>query len=232
MLESKINNVSISVIIPTLNEEQNIVSLLDYLKQMDTDLQLIIADGNSNDKTVDLARQLCLAVQSSPGRGVQMNAGANAATGDILWFLHADCRPHPDSILAMKQALSDPKIVGGGFEYNLNHPDFRFRLVEFLSNRKNRLLKWLFGDMGIFVRQEIFERMTGYSEIPLMEDMDFSKRLKQYGQIVILPQRINTSARRWIEEGYLFNSLRSWILQSAWAMGASPHLLAKWYRFK
>jgi GT2 family glycosyltransferase len=82
------------------------------------------------------------------------------------------------------------------------------------------------------VRQEIFERMAGYHEIPLMDDMDFSRRLKRYGKIVILPQRINTSARRWLEDGYILNSIRSWAFQSAWALGASPHLLAKWYRFK
>jgi len=171
-------------------------------------------------------------VESPRGRGVQMNRGAAVAQGQVLWFLHADCRPHPHSVQLIGEALSDPEVVGGGFEYALDHPGLRFRLIEFLSNRKNRLLGWLFGDMGIFVRRDIFEQMQGYKEIPLMEDMDFSKRLKTLGKVVILPQRIMTSSRRWLEEGYLLNSLRSWALQGAWVLGASPHTLAKWYRFK
>ncbi len=226
------NDFSISVIIPTLNEAGNIESLLGYLRQLNINMELIVVDAHSQDLTVALAAKLSRVIQSPPGRGIQMNHGAEVARGDVLWFLHADCRPHPDSVQAMKQALSDPIVVGGGFEYSLDHPGFRFRVVEFLSNRKNRLLKWLFGDMGIFVRREIFEQMDGYKEIPLMEDMDFSRRLQRYGKIVILPQRINTSARRWLEEGYILNSLRSWTFQSTWALGASPHLLAKWYRFK
>ncbi len=224
--------ISISAIIPTLNEQENIKSLLNYLRQLDCTLELIVADGGSVDETITESEGLSTVVHSARGRGVQMNAGAKIASGDVLWFLHADCQPHPDSIHAIKSALADPDVVGGGFEYALNHPGFRFRLVEFLSNRKNRLLQWLFGDMGIFVRREIFYRMGGYKEIPLMEDMDFSKRLKQHGKIVILPQRTKTSARRWIEEGYILNSLRSWALQSAWVLGASPYALAKWYRFK
>ena len=226
------NDLSISVIIPTLNEEENIESLLKYLKQLDNRLQLIIVDADSKDKTVAVAKKLSRVVRSSPGRGVQMNEGANIATGDIFWFLHADCRPHPVSIQAMKQSFAYENIFCGGFEYNLSHPGFRFRLVEFLSNRKNRRLKWLFGDMGIFVLRDIFEQMGGYQDIPLMEDMDFGKRLKQYGNVVILPLRMNTSARRWIEEGYILNAIRSWALQSAWALGAAPNTLARFYRFK
>lgn len=223
---------SISAIIPTLNEQGNIKSLLDYLRQLDPRVELIIADGGSSDETVSLAEGLSRVVHADRGRGAQMNAGANNATGEALWFLHADCRPHPDSIQAIQLALADEAVVGGGFEYALEHPAFRFRVVEFLSNRKNHLLQWLFGDMGIFVRREIFERMGGYKEIPLMEDMDFSKRLKQYGKMVILPQRMKTSARRWIKEGYVLNSLRTWLFQSAWALGASPETLARFYKFK
>ena len=223
---------SISVIIPTLNEQENIETLISYLHRLDSALELIIADAGSVDRTVEKARNLSKVIHSARGRGVQMNEGAKAATGDILWFIHADCRPHPASIDAMAQALANENIIGGAFEYRLNQPGFKFRLAENLSNYKNRLLKLLFGDMGIFVRREIFEKMGGYKEIPLMEDMDFSKRLKKRGKIVILPQRMNTSARRWIEDGYLLNSIRSWTFQSAWALGTSPYKLARWYRFK
>ena len=227
-----VSTYSISVIIPTLNEAQNIERLLSYLHQLDSTLELIVSDAGSADNTVEQAKYVSKVVHSARGRGIQMNEGAKAATGDVLWFIHADCFPPSDSVNAIRQALIDPEVVGGGFEYSLNHPAFRFRVIEVLSNRKNRMLKLLYGDMGIFVRREIFNQMGGYEEIPLMEDMDFSKRLKQYGKITILPQRMTTSARRWIEDGFVLNSIRSWLFQIAWALGASPYKLAKWYRFK
>ena len=223
---------SFSVIIPTLNEADNIESLLAYLTQLDKEIELIVVDSESSDNTELLAKKYAKVIQAPKrGRGAQMNAGAQVAIGDILWFLHADCRPHADSINVMREALANPKVVGGGFGYFLDHPGLHFRLAETLSNYKNRLLKWLFGDMGIFIRRHIFKRMGGYAEIPLMEDMNFCKRLKKNGEIVILPQRMKTSARRWLEEGYIKNSVRSWLLQSAWVLGASPQKLAKWYKF-
>jgi rSAM/selenodomain-associated transferase 2 len=223
---------SISVIIPTRNEAENIESLLRYLQQQDRNIEIIVVDAASTDTTAEIAKRRSKVIQSGKGRGMQMNAGAKAASGEVFWFIHADCYPPPGAVDEINRALNDPSIVGGGFEYALNHPAFRFRVVEFLSNGKNRLLKWLFGDMGIFVRREIFEKMGGYAEIPLMEDMDFSQRLKKYGKIVIFHQRMQTSARRWIEDGFILNSLRSWTLQGAWSLGATPDLLAKFYRFK
>ena len=223
---------AISVVIPTLNEGPQIQDLLQYLERLDPNLDLIVADGDSNDDTVERAQLLARVVPAPRGRGAQMNAGAEAATGEILWFIHADCRPHADSVKAIQQVLTDRSIVGGGFEYDLDQTGFRFRLTVTTSNLKNRILKWLFGDMGIFVRSEVFEQLGGYKEIPLMEDMDFCKRLKRMGKIVILPLRMQTSARRWLEEGWGKVSIRSWLLQTAWAVGVSPHWLARWYRFK
>ena len=161
-----------------------------------------------------------------------MNAGAREATGQVLWFLHADCRPHPDSLTAIQGALADESIVGGGFEFNLDSPGLHYRLVERLSNLKNRMLKLLYGDMGIFVRADVFWRMDGFKEVPLMEDMDFSRRLKRMGKTTILPLTMRTSARRWRREGWLKNIVRNWLLQIAWTAGVSPNILAKWYRFK
>lgn len=223
---------SISVIIPTLNEAPNVKQLLPYLKNIDQNIEIIVSDGNSSDNTIEEAKSLARVVRAPRCRGVQMNAGAGVAYGDILWFLHADCRPHPDSTTAVRQALADPRVVGGGFEYNFDHSLWIFRLPEITSNFKNRLLKLLFGDMGIFVRKDVFEKMGGYRELPLMEDMDFCKRLKKMGRIVILPQRVNTSARRWMEEGIWINVVRNTLLKMAWTIGVKPRILAKWYKFK
>lgn len=221
----------ISVVIPTLNEGSNIEELIHLLNQLDEELEIIVSDGNSSDDTISRAEPFAKIVQGPRGRGVQMNAGARIGSGDILWFLHADCRPHPDSVIIMRRALTDSRVVGGAFEYNLNYPGLFFRLTEITSNGKNRILNLIYGDMGIFVRRTVFEKMGGYSEIPLMEDMDLCRRLKQYGEIVILPYRTDTSARRWIEEGILKNLLRNYALQLAWAIGVSPDTLAKRYPF-
>ena len=222
----------LSIIIPTLNEAENIHNLLCYLKRLDYQAERIVADGGSSDDTVKKVGSLARIVSAPLGRGAQMNAGARIASGEILWFIHADCRPHPDSIRAIRSALADTRIVGGGFRYSLDISGFRYRLSEVTSNLKNRMLKLLFGDMGIFVRRGVFEKMGGYKEIPLMEDMDICRRMKKIGKIVILPLVMETSARRWIEEGWGKHSIRSWLLQSAWALGASPTFLAKWYQFK
>ncbi|UCE19639.1 MAG: TIGR04283 family arsenosugar biosynthesis glycosyltransferase [Gemmatimonadota bacterium] len=223
--------ISISIIIPTLNESDTITALLRYLQELDPKIERIVADGESSDDTVRKARPLAQVVQATRGRGSQMNAGAYASSGDVLWFLHADCRPHHDSLKAIRGVLRNQKIVGGGFQYCLHQIGFHYRIAETLSNYKNRVLGLLYGDMGVFVRRPVFNEMGGYTEIPLMEDMDFSRRLKRFGDIVILPHKIQTSARRWVEEGYVKNSVRSWMLQSGWALGISPHRLARFYRF-
>jgi rSAM/selenodomain-associated transferase 2 len=223
---------SITVIIPTFNESSHVKALLVYLRRLNRKMELMVSDGGSTDGTSDIAKPLAGVLRSRKGRGAQMNAGAAIADGEILWFLHADCHPHPDSIEEMLRALGNPAVAGGGFEYDLDHPGLIFRLTEFFSNRKNRLLKLLYGDMGIFVRKEVFEKMGGFKEIPLMEDMDFCKRLKKHGKIIIIPKRISTSAKRWIEEGAVKNLVRNWLLQIAWSLGASPDALSKHYKFK
>lgn len=221
----------ICAIIPTLNEEAQIDSLLAYLKNLDPHLQLIVSDGGSTDATVRIAGKQARVISAARGRGAQMNHGAAQVSEDILWFVHADCRPHPQSVRSIRQALLDPNTVGGAFEYNLDDRRFIFRLSEYLSNKKNKWLKLFYGDMGIFVRRAVFEKMGGYRQIPLMEDMDFCKRLKKMGTVVILPLKIGTSARRWRHEGILKNIVRNWALQLAWTLGASPEKLARWYRF-
>lgn len=222
---------SISVIVPTLNEEEGIAEFLEHVRELAPDLEIIVVDGGSTDGTVEAAEPRARVVRTGRGRGKQMNAGASDSFGDVLWFLHADCRPHPDSIGAIREALADPDVVGGGFEFGLDHPGMFFRITTTVSNRKNRAFKLLFGDMGIFVRSEVFDEMGGYGDIPLMEDVDLCERLKERGKIVIVPVRLESSARRWFDEGILFNLARNWVLQLAWKCGASPHTLAKWYSF-
>jgi len=198
---------SISVIVPTLNEEKEIASFLEHVCGLEPGLDVTVADGGSSDGTVEAARALAKVIDAPRGRGAQMNAGAAVASGDVLWFLHADTRPHPGSLQVMRGVLENSEVVGGAFEYNLDHPS-RF-----------------------FLRRAVFERMGGFRELPLMEDMDLCKRLKEQGCIEIIPLKINTSVRRWLDEGILKNLIRNWILQLLWTLGVSPHTLARWYSF-
>ncbi len=223
---------SISIIVPTLNEEAQIDSLLKHLKTIARRAEILVIDADSDDETCSIAAEYARVCASQRGRAVQMNRGAALAEGEILWFVHADCRPHAKSVDAILSVLKDPEVVGGAFEWILDAPGLYFRSVEFFSNWKNRIGKLVCGDMGIFVRKSVFEKMNGYAEIPLMEDMDFGKRLKREGKIVILPFRIITSARRWYDEGILKNVTRNWMLQILWSFGVSPETLKKWYRFK
>lgn len=228
---SNVQQNRISVIIPTLNEGESIEALLAYLRELEPAAERIVADGGSSDGTSAMAGGLATVVTARTGRAAQMNAGAAAAHGDILWFLHADCRPHPESFAAIRACLENPAVVGGAFEYRLDETGTIYRLSEFFSNRKNQLLHLIYGDMGIFVRHRTFDRLGGYADIPLMEDMDFARRLKREGHIRILPYPMMTSARRWREEGAVKNILRNWMLQIAWFLGASPQKLSRWYSF-
>jgi rSAM/selenodomain-associated transferase 2 len=223
--------ITISIIIPTLNEVERIGPLLEYVRTAAGDVEVIVVDGGSRDGTLDRVGTAARVVASPRGRAVQMNAGARVASGDVLWFVHADCRPHPGSIAAMRQALLDPDVVGGAFEYSLDVSRRFFRLVEAASNLKNRLAGLAYGDMGVFVRADAFRDLGGFREWPIMEDLDLCRRMKRVGKVAILPQRISTSTKRWTEEGILYNIVRNWCLQVAWLLGASPTALARFYAF-
>lgn len=222
---------SVSIIIPTLNEEQTIVHLLSYLKEIAPQAELIVSDGGSADRTVALSEPHARVVHSERGRGVQMNCGAAIARGEVLWFIHADCLPHRDSLAAIKELLTEETMVGGAFRYRHDNRGWIYRISDFFSNHKNRLIGTFYGDMGIFVRRETFDELGGYKPIALMEDIDFCQRLKKAGRTKIVPLPMITSSRRWEKEGALRNIIRNWLLQLAWKTGVSIDRLAGWYYF-
>lgn len=221
----------ISIIIPVLNEAQIIQNICEKIHEMGNYRELLVVDGGSYDETCQLATPYASVLSSRQGRAIQMNTGARNAQGNILWFLHADCIPHPNSIDAILNAIQNLQIAGGAFSYHLDADGLIYRLSEGLSNYKNRIFNVFYGDMGIFIRKNIFQKMGGYQEIPLMEDIDLCLRLKKMGKTIILPQRILTSARRWKDEGPLKNIIRNWLLQLGWISGISPHFLIKYYNF-
>jgi len=221
----------ISIILPALNEEAQIVAGLDTLQALrDQDCELIVVDGGSQDQTAVLAEPLADQVITSPrGRAAQMNAGARQACGAILWFLHADSLPPPDAAGLIRAALSDPNRHWGRFDVRLSGRQPALRIVETLMNHRSCCTGIATGDQGIFIRRALFEQIGGYPPIALMEDIALSRLLKRHGRPVCLRQRLHTSSRRWERHGIIQTILLMWRLRLAYFLGADPNRLARSY---
>ena len=163
------------------------------------------------------------------GRGAQMNAGAARATGDWLLFLHADSRLPDGWLDALSHATAERGLVGGWFGFALDTPRWQARIVERLVAFRVRAWKLPYGDQGLFVRRDVFEHLGGYREWPLMEDVEFVRRLRQAGRVAELPLALATSARRWERDGWFRRSARNLLLVSLYLAGISPARLARWY---
>jgi rSAM/selenodomain-associated transferase 2 len=220
----------ISVIIPTLNEEACLENLLSSLAAYDFG-EIIVADGGSTDRTRHIARAYTPKVIDSPvGRGIQLNRGAEEAGGDVLLFLHADSRIKNDIIPEIRRALTIPGVVGGAFRLKIDSTKPGLRLISAAANLRARLLGLAFGDQGIFVKREVFDKLGGFSNIPLMEDVDFINRLRRAGKFVILNEDLPTSPRRWQQEGIIACTLRNWLILSLHTLGVPAGQLQKWYK--
>jgi len=221
--------VRISVIIPILNEAKNIMATLQALLPLSPS-ELFIVDGGSSDGTRAICRQFNVEVLTAPrGRAAQMNYGARRATGDVLLFLHADTRLPPTAFDDIRNALSDPRCVGGRFDIQLDGDHWMLRVIGAMISLRSRLSKVGTGDQGIFVRREVFQRMGGFPEIPLMEDIALCRALKRLGAVACLRSRVITSARRWESDGVWRTIFRMWLLKSLYLMGVSPARLKKFY---
>jgi rSAM/selenodomain-associated transferase 2 len=222
----------ISIIIPTLNEAEHIGSSLMDLEPFRQDgHEVIVVDGGSKDATVNIAKSRAdIVITSAPGRALQMNAGARQATGDVLWFLHADS--HVSSIAAEQLlfAFNNKNCYWGRFDISLSGNHFLLRIVEKLMNLRSRITGIATGDQGIFVRRDCFEAIGGYNQIPLMEDIEISRRLKKWSWPCCIHETIKTSSRRWEKYGILSTILLMWRLRLAYAFGVSPEKLAHVYK--
>jgi rSAM/selenodomain-associated transferase 2 len=221
--------VRISVIIPILNEAKTIAVTLRALLPLGPS-ELFIVDGGSSDNTPEICRQLNVEVLTAPrGRAAQMNCGARRATGDVLLFLHADTRLPPSAFNDIRDALSDPRFVGGRFDIQLDGDHWMLRLIGAMISLRSRLSKVGTGDQGIFVRREVFQRMGGFPEIPLMEDIALGRALKRLGEVACLRSKVITSARRWESDGVWRTIIRLWTLRLLYLAGVSPVRLKKFY---
>lgn len=227
------NKENISIIIPALNEGAGIGKTLSVLRgDGNKDIEIILVDGGSHDDTVQEARPCCQRVLETPrGRARQMNAGAAAASGEILFFLHADSHPPTGYANMIRTALREPDTVAGAFDLNISGRGHAYRLIERVANLRSRLTRVPYGDQGLFMRRSTFQAMGGFREIPIMEDIEMGRRLRRMGGIAFMHPPIRTSARRWQQEGVIRATMRNWSLIMAYTIfGISPERLAMHYR--
>jgi len=220
--------VRISIIIPALNEEDTVGDLLESLKNQGAD-ELLVADGGSVDETVGIASRHARIIHAKGGRAIQMNAAAQCASGDILLFLHADCRLGPSGLSVLRTVLADPEIVGGNFDIHYEGNDWAAEAFSRI-NRWRRRFGIFYGDSGIFCRGSVFQSLGGFVCWPILEDYEFARRLRRSGKLAYLKEPIWVSDGRWRRDG-LFRTMASWFLiQALYYAGVPPKQLARLYR--
>jgi rSAM/selenodomain-associated transferase 2/rSAM/selenodomain-associated transferase 1 len=219
----------ISVIIPTLNEAQAIEPTISSLKQCRR-TEIIVVDGGSRDETVEIARSLGAKVlTSAPSKAMQMNAGAAEASGEVLLFLHADSRLPDNFEQCVTAALDRSEICAGAFSLGIESDAVGLRIIERVANWRARVFQMPYGDQALFVCRNLFFEIGGYPDYPIMEDFEFVRRLKRKGKIVILPDTVQTSPRRWLNLGIVKTWLLNQIIIVAFYLGISPQRLSRWY---
>ena len=219
----------VSVIIPALNESGNIEGAVRSALSAG-DAEVIVADRGSSDSTAEKALALGAKVVNGPrGRGAQMDAGAASAKGEVLLFLHADTRLPDGWKSAVRKALEDREVMGGGFRISIDSGRPIFRLLEAAINLRARLLGLIYGDQALFFRKTAFLKAGGFRNLPLMEDVDCVKRLRGFGRVVLVNERVKTSSRGWDKGGVIRASLRNWRLLLLYYAGTPPHRLYERY---
>jgi rSAM/selenodomain-associated transferase 2 len=187
----------ISIIVPTLNEAELVQPFLHHLRERAPQAEIIVADAGSSDHTAEIAALFTdRIIHARPGRATQMNAGALAARGDIFWFLHVDAEVPSGCVAEIERILHDPKVAGGFFRIRLPQ-DRVYRLTDSFAHYAGLLLQMRCGDHGIFCRRSVFLDIGGFPEVPLMEDVEFFRRLRRHGRVVSSRKRLLASPRRY-----------------------------------
>ena len=219
----------ISVIIPVLNEARTLGRTLEIVDSLPGDKEVIAVDSGSSDGTTAIAEKYARLINSPRGRALQMNASAAAARGEVLLFLHADTLLPTDALEAVELSLKDASVVGGRFSVKLSNPGWRYRMVGWSINTRDRILGGFTGDQVIFIRRDVFNAIGGYPQIPLMEDLEFGRRMQHTGSVARLRQRVTTSARRWEKNGVLKTVFLMGVLRTLYYLSFPPSSLQRWY---
>ncbi len=225
----RVSRLFISIIIPTLNEEDHIGEALRQLQTV-PDCEVIVSDGGGRDRTVSIVRDLGVRlVKSATGRGTQMNAGAAVASGDIFLFLHADTLLPENFSESVRKVMSDPEVAGGAFGFKFRPVSPLLRITERTINWRTKYLALPYGDQAYFVRASLFRQMGGYANIPLMEDVEFLRRLRKKGKFAFIPKPVVSSSRMYTENGIIRTALRNKVVFFGYLLGVSPDRLLRIY---
>jgi rSAM/selenodomain-associated transferase 2 len=225
----------ISVVIPTYNEATSIAAVLGRLKLVRGDFEVLVAEGGSTDRTAEIVRKLAGAyphplqlVESVRNRALQLNQAAQRASGDSLLFLHADIFVPPETVEAVERSLCDPAVIGGNFQILFEGDTFVEKFFTWCY-RVRRPFGIYYGDSGVFVRREVFDRLGGFKPIPIMDDYEFVRRMEHAGRTVCLDPPMLVSDRRWRVQG-LLPTLFSWVwIQTLFSLGVPAEQLVRWY---
>lgn len=214
------------------HEQARINALIDdLLAHRDPALQIILVDGAPEQSTLQAVLAPVIKTVSEAGRAKQQNHGAKLAAGEILLFLHADTYLPQNAFQLIRQALQDPFLVGGAFDLSYDAHSWALKIIAKSANLRSRITRVPYGDQAIFVRRSVFEQLGCFAEIELMEDLEFMTRLRRQGhKIHIISEPVRTSPRRHLKEGILFCTLRNWLLRLCYHAGATPQVLASFYR--
>jgi len=219
----------ISVIIPILNEAKILEKSLTRLQPELENNELIIVDGGSTDDSVSIAEKYGKVVISERGRAKQLNAGAAEATGDILVFLHADIWLESGAFKSVESTLSSG-YIGGGFLQKIDDKGLLYRIIEITADMRGKFLKVFYGDSGIYVRRVDFRQINGFPDVPIMEEMGFSKALRKLGKTKMIKPHIHISSRRWEKNGIVRTTAVNWFITFLYFMGFSLERLAALYQ--
>lgn len=225
----------VSIVIPTYNESTCILAVLDGLRHVRGNFEVLVADGSSTDRTPEIVREIAATyplplrlVESIRYRATQLNEAARQSCGDVFLFLHADMLVPPETIESVEQSLRDAFVVGGNFQIVFEGDTFVESFFTWCY-RVRRPFGIYYGDSGVFVRRSVFERLGGFKPIPIMDDYEFIRRLECAGRTVCLNPPMLVSDRRWRVQG-LVRTLASWVwIQTLYSLGVPAEHLARWY---
>ncbi|MBI5434532.1 MAG: TIGR04283 family arsenosugar biosynthesis glycosyltransferase [Planctomycetes bacterium] len=225
---------TLGVAICALDEQRALPRLLERLKRGESDDRadaIVVADGGSRDRTVELARDAGARVLvCERGRGTQLAAAARQLETDVLVFLHADCVPAPGALARLREAFEEHELAVAAFAQRVEAPGLFYRLVERAANVRVRGFGLVYGDSGLVVRRELYEQVGGFRPLVLFEDVEFSRRLRRVARArLVANAELVVSARRWQREGALRATLRNWMLMAAFLAGADPARLVRRY---